>query len=87
METIPEQQELIDSITQSLDKLGYHNGQVRANLGQVGQRLELRTLQYHLELLGYYEGPRLGLLDPVTITAIEQFKASQEAIEHTEDKR
>jgi len=84
LDNIPEQQVLVDSVNQSLIRLGYRDGQVQANLGQVGQRLELRTLQYNLELLGYYEGPRLGLLDPVTITAIEQFIASQEANLHKE---
>ncbi len=87
LDNIPEEQALVDSVNQSLKKLGYHDGKVQANLGQVGQRLELRSLQYNLELLGYYEGPRLGLLDPVTIAAIEQYIASQEANLHKEHKQ
>lgn len=85
-EPIPEpaqadEQALIRQIEHSLGRLGYAQGQVTANLGQVGQRLELRTLQYNLAQLGYFEGPRLGLLDPVTVSAIEAFLASQQSPE------
>lgn len=59
----------------SLDRLGYADGTVQANLGRVGMRMELRDAQTYLEALGYYDAPRLGILDTHTVTALEAFVA------------
>ena len=65
--------ELIDRTDSSLERLKYSDGMVGVNLGRVGMRMELRTLQSCLEQLGYFKGPRLGILDEVTIDAIERY--------------
>ena len=65
--------ELMDKLDASLERLEYAEGDVGVNLGRVGMRMELRTAQSCLEQLGYYDGPRLGILDPTTIEAIERY--------------
>lgn len=65
--------ELIERTDTSLKRLEYSSGKVGVNLGRVGMRMELRTLQSCLEQLGYFEGPRLGILDEITINAIERY--------------
>lgn len=67
--------ELTSRLYRSLDRLGYADGQVSANLGRVGMRMELRDAQTVLAALGYYDAPRLGLLDPRTLAALEAFTA------------
>jgi peptidoglycan hydrolase-like protein with peptidoglycan-binding domain len=67
------QAELSIKIDRSLQQLAYDEGQVGANLGRVGMRMELRSVQSYLEQLGYYEGPRLGILDATTVDAIDRY--------------
>ncbi|WLD57623.1 peptidoglycan-binding protein [Salinispirillum sp. LH 10-3-1] len=67
--------EVRQRLYRSLDRLGYADGTVQANLGRVGMRMELRDAQTYLEALGYYDAPRLGILDTHTVTALEAFVA------------
>ncbi len=69
--------ELVEKADSALERLEYSHGKVGVNLGRVGMRMELRTLQSCLEQLGYFEGPRLGILDDKTVTAIEHYLDSR----------
>lgn len=66
-------EELKEKVDRSLHRLEYHDGDVGVNLGRVGMRMELRTVQSGLEQLGYFEGPRLGILDSITVDAIDRY--------------
>ncbi len=65
--------ELVEKADSALSRLEYSHGKVGVNLGRVGMRMELRTLQSCLEQLGYFEGPRLGILDDKTVASIERY--------------
>lgn len=71
---------LIQKLDQALQRLEYHQGEVGANLGRVGMRMELRTVQSCLEQLGLFEGPRLGILDAKTVDAIERYLENRETL-------
>lgn len=64
---------LILRLDNALQRLEYQQGEVGANLGRVGMRMELRTVQSSLEQLGYFNGPRLGILDDKTVDAIDRY--------------
>ncbi len=66
-------EELEAKADRMIQRLEYSSGEVGVNLGRVGMRMDLRTLQSALEQLGYFEGPRLGILDPVTVDAIDRY--------------
>ncbi|MGM0831956.1 peptidoglycan-binding protein [Halomonas qinghailakensis] len=72
--------ELVGKIDSALSRLEYSNGKVGVNLGRVGMRMELRTLQSCLEQLDYFDGPRLGILDDKTVAAIERYLANRDSL-------
>lgn len=71
---------LVQKLDQALHRLDYHQGNVGANLGRVGMRMELRTVQSCLEQLGLFDGPRLGILDDKTVDAINHYLENRKTL-------